>query len=188
MERELPQAYGDTKLVLLVRDPEWIYAYWEISPQIRHALGLDYSDKPRRFVMRFYDITGVTDFIGFNANAHYDIEIDVDANAWYVHIRLPDRRWCADLGLVDHDDDFIQIVRSNKIETPANFVSDALDEHWMAQDEEFRKVLGQSAHLLESSVNGEKRVSVDLGGRSASISLLPSSGAFGGSEQALKRR
>ena len=28
---ELPSAYGDNKIVLMVRDPWWLYAYWEIS-------------------------------------------------------------------------------------------------------------------------------------------------------------
>ena len=27
-----PAGYGDNKIVLLVRDPWWIFTYWEISP------------------------------------------------------------------------------------------------------------------------------------------------------------
>ena len=28
---ELPQGYNDNRIVLMVRDPYWIYTYWEIS-------------------------------------------------------------------------------------------------------------------------------------------------------------
>jgi len=38
--RELPKEYGETKIVLLVRDPEWVFAYWEINDEIRFRHGL----------------------------------------------------------------------------------------------------------------------------------------------------
>ena len=28
---DFPHSYGDSKIVLLVRDPLWIFAYWEIQ-------------------------------------------------------------------------------------------------------------------------------------------------------------
>jgi hypothetical protein len=33
---ELPSGYGDNKILLLVRDPYWVYSYWEISPPVIH--------------------------------------------------------------------------------------------------------------------------------------------------------
>ena len=30
---ELPASYGDDKIALLVRDPWWVYAYWEVTPE-----------------------------------------------------------------------------------------------------------------------------------------------------------
>ena len=32
-QRELPDDYGDNQIYLLVRDPYWIYAYWEIQKE-----------------------------------------------------------------------------------------------------------------------------------------------------------
>ena len=31
-DRRLPVYYEEDKLVLLIRDPWWIYAYWEVTP------------------------------------------------------------------------------------------------------------------------------------------------------------
>ena len=33
---EIPKEYGENRIVLLVRDPEWLHAYWEVTPD---ALG-----------------------------------------------------------------------------------------------------------------------------------------------------
>ena len=35
VEFELPAQYGQNKLVLLVRDPWWVYAYWEVTDSKR---------------------------------------------------------------------------------------------------------------------------------------------------------
>mgnify|MGYP000001285830 CR=1 FL=1 len=35
---ELPSHYGITRLTLLLKDPHWIYAYWEIAPESIRAL------------------------------------------------------------------------------------------------------------------------------------------------------
>ena len=32
---ELPLKYGDTRIVVMVRDPHWIFAYWEVSDERR---------------------------------------------------------------------------------------------------------------------------------------------------------
>src|SRR2546428_8916486 len=32
---DLPRAYGRDRLVLLVRDPWWLFAYWELTPTSR---------------------------------------------------------------------------------------------------------------------------------------------------------
>ena len=42
-EFDFPASYGADKIVLMVRDPRWVYAYWEITEnkynEIRNILG-----------------------------------------------------------------------------------------------------------------------------------------------------
>src|ERR1043166_5379697 len=57
-QRELPLEYGDTKIVLLVRDPEWIFAYWEVNDATRQELRIPREGHSRRIVIRCLNITG----------------------------------------------------------------------------------------------------------------------------------
>ena len=59
MPRELPDNYGDNQVYLLVRDPYWIYTYWEIQEdhQRHHLAKLGGSWESVVSVLRVYDIT-----------------------------------------------------------------------------------------------------------------------------------
>ena len=59
MPRELPDNYGDNQIYLLVRDPYWIYSYWEIQEdhQRHHLAKLGGSWESVVSVLRVYDTT-----------------------------------------------------------------------------------------------------------------------------------
>ena len=46
---ELPQEYGDTKVTLLVQDPFWFHAYWEINDKTRKNHGLEKEKSDQRY-------------------------------------------------------------------------------------------------------------------------------------------
>ncbi|HTL70340.1 MAG TPA: DUF4912 domain-containing protein, partial [Candidatus Eisenbacteria bacterium] len=90
---ELPAQYGDNKVVLLVRDPWWIYAYWEVTQdreretiEVMRRQGCD-KDKT---VLRVYDVTGSS---VEKPRSFFDIEIAFLASNWYVDVGIPDRDW-----------------------------------------------------------------------------------------------
>ncbi|HHV63108.1 MAG TPA: DUF4912 domain-containing protein [Firmicutes bacterium] len=132
-EYELPAGYGETKLVLQVRDPYWMHAYWEISEEtirdIQRMLGpLNWNEAQR--ALRVHDITGI-DFNGANAHYSFDIPINNVANNWYINVERPNRRYCVDLGVKNEAGDFILITRSNPVHTPRDGISEIVDEEWM---------------------------------------------------------
>ena len=73
---DLPAAYGVDRLVLVPRDPWWLFAFWEIAPATREvargALGAD-ADEARP-MLRVYDVTFV-DRRGSNASLSFDVEL-----------------------------------------------------------------------------------------------------------------
>lgn len=166
--RDLPSDYSDTKLVLMPRDPEWIFSYWEVSESIRSALGIERFKHDKKMVLRLYDITGIIDFTGMNAIETIDIEVNDHTCSWYIKTTSPDRQWCADLGLINERGEFVQITRSNHVNTPSNTVSNILDEEWMVQEEAFKKILGKTADLF-TQTPGDRDQKLEFGLSSAEL-------------------
>jgi hypothetical protein len=134
--RELDRFYGDTKLVLLVRDPEWIFAYWEIGPDTRELFGIPRDRHNKTMLMRWYDVTSLPQFTGSNAHRVMDIQVNDIAVSWYQKMPAANRSWCADLGIVDERGVFIPICRSRVVHTPRNNVAvPGKGEEWALADE-----------------------------------------------------
>jgi hypothetical protein len=137
---DLSASYGDTKIVLLPRDPWWCFAYWEIGEQTKQELRSIYGENVK-YVIRVYDVTNVVNFNGKNANKYFDIEINPAANNWYINVGEPNRSWCVDLGLITSDGKFIVITRSNIVTMPRYGVSPLTDEQWAVLQREFERLL-----------------------------------------------
>ncbi len=139
----LPDGYGDTLIVLLPRDPQWIFAYWEISEKTRNEITQKYGSnifQKAKAAIRVYDVTNIN-FNGNNANRSFDIFITPESKNWYIYVGMPKRSYCADLGLLADDGVFITLARSNVVATPAGSVSDIYDEQWMLVKEDFEKLM-----------------------------------------------
>lgn len=126
--------YGDNVLALLVRDPWWVYAYWEVTQRREREIGahIDKEGLTReKTVLRVYEVTGTS---LLRAPIFFDIEIGGFADNWYIDVGKPDREWQAELGIRTRQGKFFMLVRSNRVRTPRFGVSDIVDEEWMAPD------------------------------------------------------
>ena len=123
---DLPFSYGETKLVLMVRDPYWAYSYWDFSAETwnwaQERLREDPSLKP---ILRVYDLT---------AHRSCDLLIFLEAKNWYILLGIPDHRYVAELGLGDGKSRFLLIARSNEVQTPRDSPSDLIDPEWPVKD------------------------------------------------------
>jgi uncharacterized protein len=139
----LPKDYGDTKIMILPRDPLWLYAYWEVAAEtngkVRQKLG-DNKFNSSRWILRVYDVTGIK-FDGLYANRYFDVVISSGADNWYVNVREADRNWCVDLGMITPEGEFIVIARSNILTMPHRGVSPIMDEQWAMLEHEFELLL-----------------------------------------------
>ncbi|HND63582.1 MAG TPA: DUF4912 domain-containing protein [Elusimicrobiota bacterium] len=121
----LPRDYGTTRLVLLPRDPRWMYCYWEVAPytweEVRRQFGPDVSRG--RPVLRLHAEHG-------GKHTAFDVDVNLEARNWYVYSPRGDGQWHAELGLILPDGRFVLLAISNKIRLPAGEVSDLFDEKW----------------------------------------------------------
>ncbi|MCG8403113.1 MAG: DUF4912 domain-containing protein [Firmicutes bacterium] len=131
---EIPRYYGVDRLVLMVRDPNWLFAYWEITAARQEEFNRQYGPeawRQSRPVLRVYDVTGVVDFSGSNANKYMDFHISNYDDNWHVEVAQPNSTFCIDLGRVLPDGRFVALLRSNIVHTPSLDVSNLVDEEWM---------------------------------------------------------
>ncbi len=136
---QLPEIYGKDRLTVLVRDPEWIFAFWELSEnKIKEAEKILGSKEflHSKKIIRVYDMTDKHE--ADESDAH-DIELSKIASSWYIHVKH-DSVYMIELGFLSPKGDFVVLLKSNHIETPNASMSSATDEKWMVKDSTFNKL------------------------------------------------
>lgn len=129
---DLPDSYGETRVVLLPIDPYMVHVYWEISfgelEKARHRFGDEHERSQP--VLRFYDVTNII-FDCTNAHSSFDIDINLQAKNWYVHLWSPEKSYFVELGLKTKDSRFFPIARSNVAGIPPAWPAPKADERYM---------------------------------------------------------
>ena len=126
-----PQTHGEDLVVLMVRDPYWLFAYWEFSPDLNDNLIARLGEETlrnSRLVLRVYDVTG-TD--ADNPVGYHDIDVAPGARDWYINVTHVESEYCIDIGLILPDGSFVVIARSNRVSLPPIGPSAEVDEQWV---------------------------------------------------------
>jgi uncharacterized protein len=129
--RDLPSGYGKDRIVVMVRDPYWLHAYWEVTRQgvarAEAALGQEWHGvKP---ILRLLDVT-TRDTSSAAETFIRDIEIHGGCNNWYIDVSNPPRSFRVDIGYLSRQGHFYVLARSNVVSTPRAGISDIIDENW----------------------------------------------------------
>ncbi len=85
--RELQPDYGEVRLWLVARDPQWLFAYWEFNPD-EHP-GARGEDGAAHFFLRVQRADGAVEAT---------VKIQPSSGNWYVPVRHPDCGYTAELG------------------------------------------------------------------------------------------
>jgi hypothetical protein len=152
-----PSASNKDRLVVMVRDPFWLHAYWEITRQSveRAQAAMAYSWHSARPVLRLYEVTGVS---GSGATAERwvgDIAIHGGVNNWYVDVQEPPKTFRLDIGYLSDDGKYHSLARSNMVTTPAAAESDSLDQNWTPVAEQFDKIFAMSSGYSRDGASAE---------------------------------
>src|SRR5579884_1306810 len=138
----IPMEYGIDQVVALVRDPWWIFSYWEVTPGRMSETQRKLADPESRLALRIYDTSERTDLTHF-----WDIEIYHRVGNWYVDVGKPDRNYLIDVGLKSRSGEFATIARSNSAHTPPAGPSDLFDEEWWTLERAFASDEGRRLPL-----------------------------------------
>lgn len=150
------------KIVLLVRDPYWLHAHWEISRstviRAREALGPDWhSAKP---ILRLYRVCDTS--ITSQADIHEcDIEIHGGVNDWYIDVQNPPSMYRVDIGYLCANGRFHNLARGNKVTTPSAGEAGVVDRHWDDIAEDFDRIYAMSGGFHEEGTSEELREALE---------------------------
>ena len=122
----LDPLYNETYVYLIPRDPESLFAVWEVGDATRAELkgkyGDDFFDK-NRLILRVYQVTGI-EFSGFNAHSMFEVDDWLsDKNEYWVKVK-PDNDYIAEIGFRSEGTGYFEMVaRSNSAFAPKRTVT-----------------------------------------------------------------
>ncbi|MCK5736070.1 MAG: DUF4912 domain-containing protein [Spirochaetaceae bacterium] len=119
VDAELPDRYLETRLVLMLRDPSWVYSYWDIEDRILNELeeNSDFSG----FVLRVTELAapdwGKDSFVDW-----FDIPIQFGDLRRYINLPSEDAFYGAEIYAQLGEKESL-IVRSNIVESSRDYVA-----------------------------------------------------------------
>ncbi|MBD2142191.1 DUF4912 domain-containing protein [Anabaena sp. FACHB-1250] len=127
---DLPAGYGESRIVLLPRDPQWAYTYWDIPN--------DHKEELRRqggqtLALRIYDVTDV-DLDYQSPHSLQEYPADELAREWYLPIPVSDRDYVIDVGYRTADGGWLVLARSARVHIPPVYPSDWIEDVFITVD------------------------------------------------------
>jgi len=155
---DLPAGYGESRIVLLPRDPQWAYTYWDIPN--------DHKEELRRqggqtLALRIYDVTDV-DLDYQSPHSLQEYPADELAREWYLPIPVSDRDYVIDVGYRTADGGWLVLARSARVHIPPVYPSDWIEDVFITVDFEedlraktFYELVPPSQKLPTAAAGGE---------------------------------
>jgi len=133
------------RIVVMVRDPFWLHAYWEIKrhsvERVQAAMSAEWhTARPFLRLLEIHD-GGTT---SASERVIRNIEVHGGVSNWYVHVDTSPASYRLELGYMGSSGRFFPLVRSNVVTTPEPGASDAIDENWTDVAENFDKIYAMS--------------------------------------------
>ncbi|MEG4817255.1 DUF4912 domain-containing protein [Microcoleus sp. K5-D4] len=153
---DLPNGYGESRVVLMPRDPEWAYTYWDIPNDRKEELR---RQGGQQLALRIYDVTDVNLDIQ-SPHSIQEYPCDELAREWYVPIPVSDRDYAIDIGYRCADGRWLVLARSAEVRVPPVYPSDWIEDQFITLDWE-EELQGKTfaelvppAKKLAQAVNG----------------------------------
>jgi hypothetical protein len=124
---DLPGGYGKSRIVMMPRDPEWSYVYWDVPNEHKEELR---RQGGQQLLLRLYDVTQVN----LDTQTPHSVKeylIDELAREWYVPIPISDRDYLCEIGYRCGDGTWLMLARSEAVHTPPVYPSDWIEDHFI---------------------------------------------------------
>jgi hypothetical protein len=126
---ELPDGYGKTKIILMPREPNSAYAYWDIPNEDKEKLRKQGGEQ---LALRFYDVTGI-DMDQQKPHSVRQYDCEEMTREWYIDVPISDRDYIVEIGYVTEAGRWLRLARSLHVRIPPVYPCD-----WYGDD--FRTV------------------------------------------------
>jgi hypothetical protein len=136
-----PSEPRQDRLVVMVRDPYWLHAVWELSQRsverAQAAMGPHWhTAQPTLRLFRIKEA---------GASVHErDIAIHGGVSNWYVDVQDPPCDYRMEIGYLAPGSPFHCLARSNAVQTPPAGTSDAVDKNWSHVAEQADRIFAMS--------------------------------------------
>lgn len=107
-----PESYGTSRMRLLVKDPYWLFAHWDLSPESLMALRGELGERAMalsRLTLRVGDA---------RSGGSKTILLPEGARSWYIQTDGESRSFRGELGLTLPSGKFRKLADSNTVMTP----------------------------------------------------------------------
>ena len=107
-----PETYGVNRVRLLVKDPHWLFAHWDVDPRVREGLRREKGERIAalaRLTLRLTDDHG-----GIGGS----IVLPEGARSWYLRAVPGHRSYRVELGITLPSGEYRSLARSNAVSTP----------------------------------------------------------------------
>jgi len=143
------------RLILMVRDPFWLHAYWELSTKLieraRAAMGAYWHTAVP--VLRLYRL--MSDGLAQPRREFVrDIRLHGSVNNWYIDVHDPPATFLVEIGYLSSKKQFFPLASSNFVETPESHVFDTaekIDGNWLDVSKEFDRIFRLSGGLNKNT-------------------------------------
>ena len=124
----LPDRYNETRIVALLRDPLWAFAYWDLSDSDIEPIqsSPDFGD----LFLRVHEASADKSQAGEN-ESFFDIPVKLNDSSWYINLPNPGELYWIELCWSVDEKEHI-LCRSNTIRSPLggvalDYIHDMLD-------------------------------------------------------------
>ncbi|MBW4464692.1 MAG: DUF4912 domain-containing protein [Pegethrix bostrychoides GSE-TBD4-15B] len=176
---ELPSGYGESRIVLMPRDPQWAYAYWDIPNEHKEYLRRQGGN---RLALRFYDVTDMSDQ---RSHSLQQYECDELAREWYLPVPVSDREYAIEIGYIAMDGRWLLLARSATVRIPPVYPSDWVDDQFVTIDWE-QELRGETVLQLKQPVR--QPISLSVSQFASEVAAPVYAGAFAKAQAAEAQR
>ncbi len=158
---DLPEGYGESRIVLLPRDPEWAYAYWDVSNEHKEQLR---QQGGQRLMLRIYDVTDI-DLTSQVPHGMQQVDCHEMARSWYLEMPVSDRDYIAEIGYLTDSDQWLLLARSAPIRVPPIYPSEWVKDQFVTIDWQ-KRLVGRTFGDLDQPYSPSSPGTADSGGDS----------------------
>lgn len=112
-EISIPEHYNESYIRAIVRDPLWIFSYWDIAESLREKILAEFEEP--RLILRVSEVADT------EKTFHYDISVSFDDRKWYINVPYPRRSYRIDLCIAKVQKTKV-LARSNIVHMPAQYM------------------------------------------------------------------